>query len=154
MDPPAPSWSAKLENIARATDGMPAKTKTFSIWNPGALLIGLSMSTEPLGTCAIFSRAGFNSRPLRRKSSTASSCRIRSRLKAEATHSAVMSSWVGPMPPVVMTYVYLALHAFSVAMISALSSGRTRASSRRTPLRESSAPRNWRFLSWTKPTAC
>ena len=47
--------------------GMPAKTNTFSMRNPGALLTGLSTSSAPRGMRAILSRASLSGRPLRCK---------------------------------------------------------------------------------------
>ena len=83
--------------------GMPANTNTLPIRKPGALLTGLSTSSEPRGTRAIFKRASLSGRPPRFKRSTASGSSTSSTPNASATHSAVMSSCVGPMPPVVNT---------------------------------------------------
>ena len=43
--------------IARRMLGTPGNTKTLPIRKPGELLTGLSISAEPSGTSAIFSRA-------------------------------------------------------------------------------------------------
>ena len=47
--------------IARRMLGTPGSTKTLPIRKPGALLTGLSISAEPSGTSAIFSRASLRS---------------------------------------------------------------------------------------------
>src|SRR5471030_1581773 len=72
-------------------------------------------------------------------------------LKALATASAVMSSWVGPMPPVVNTRSCVARKAFRAATISPSTSPTTRTSLRSMP----SAVRNRAMalvlVSWVRP---
>ena len=83
--------------------GTPAMTMTLPIQKPGALETGLGTSSAPSGMRAIRSRASFRSSAFMYSRSMA---RARGSTsidtpKALATESAVMSSWVGPMPPVV-----------------------------------------------------
>jgi hypothetical protein len=64
----------------------------------------LRTSTPPSGTRAIRRRAAFSSMPGRACSrAMISGCSYSSTPKAAATASAVMSSCVGPIPPVVKT---------------------------------------------------
>ena len=85
--------------------GTPGITNTLAIWNPGALLTGLSSSVTPSGTSAIFRRASLNSSGVYCCPSTAIASALRSSRtpNALAMLAEVMSSWVGPMPPVVNT---------------------------------------------------
>ena len=87
--------------------GTPAMTYTFSILKPGAPLTGLSMSAAPAGMSAMLMRASLASTPRLAKyasrSVAASALRAKGTPKARATEAAVMSSWVGPTPPVVKT---------------------------------------------------
>jgi len=83
--------------------GTPAMTWTLPMRNPGAFETGLAIRSAPNGIRAMRRRASFRSSGLCRSSSIA---RARSSTsmptpKAWATQSAVMSSWVGPIPPVV-----------------------------------------------------
>ncbi|MNC86935.1 hypothetical protein D3C83_26250 [compost metagenome] len=49
--------SVMPSNIACMMLGTPGSTNTFSSWNPGAPLTGLSMSRAPAGISAMRSRA-------------------------------------------------------------------------------------------------
>ena len=88
-------------------DGTPAITITLPIQKPGAPDCLFSTSSAPAGMRAMRSRASFISTPRAAKRSSMS---LRARgstsidtPNAFATQSAVMSSCVGPMPPVVNT---------------------------------------------------
>ena len=87
--------------------GTPAMVMTLPIQKPGAAETLLVTRSAPFGTRAMRMRASFISVP--RASKRAFITRDRSGSwsmptpKALATLSAVMSSWVGPMPPVVNT---------------------------------------------------
>ncbi len=88
-------------------EGTPAITMTFSIQKPGAPETLLATSSAPSGMRAMRRRASLSSPPILAMRSfriaTASACSLSSTPKAFATQSAVMSSCVGPMPPVVKT---------------------------------------------------
>src|SRR6516162_69951 len=98
---------ATSSSIACMMVGTPAMTMTLPIQIPGAPDTLLSTRSAPLGMRVMRSRASFISAPVARSRS----CRMaRARgstsigtPNALATQSAVMSSWVGPMPPVVKT---------------------------------------------------
>ena len=47
--------------MACMISGMPAMTKTLSIWKPGALLTGFSISVAPSGVLAMRRRAWLSS---------------------------------------------------------------------------------------------
>ena len=85
--------------------GTPARMKTLPILTPGAPDIGLGISSAPSGTRAIRSRAsvsppaGRDNNP--RGSRRASGWTTTGTPSAAAIASTVMSSWVGPIPPVV-----------------------------------------------------
>ena len=83
--------------------GTPAITITLPSMKPGAFEMSLRIRSAPSGMRAMRRRASFRSSGLIRCSSI-SIARGSSPIgtpKALATLSAVMSSWVGPMPPVV-----------------------------------------------------
>ena len=88
-------------------EGTPAITITLPIQKPGAPDTLLRTRSAPLGMRVIRRRASFISAPV----TFSHSCRMASARgsmsigtpNALATLSAVMSSWVGPMPPVVNT---------------------------------------------------
>ena len=86
-------------------EGTPAITCTLPMRKPGAADTLLRMRSAPSGMRAMRSRASFRSFSAMRVSSSA---RARGSTSIDtpnalATQSAVMSSWVGPMPPVVNT---------------------------------------------------
>ena len=91
--------------IACMMVGMPAITMTLPSLKPGARMVALWISSAPSGMRAMRSRASFRSCSLQRslKRATTSGWWSMPTPKAFATLSAVMSSWVGPMPPVVKT---------------------------------------------------
>ena len=82
-------------------------TITLPIQKPGAAETLLSTSSAPAGRRVIRIRASFITPPVSRTLavmiSTARGSGPMATPKALATQSAVMSSWVGPMPPVVNT---------------------------------------------------
>ena len=90
-------------SIACMIRGTPASTMTFSILKPGALEMEFCTSSAPTGRRAMRRRAALRSSGFSRSSSRAMArgSSITSRPSALATDSEVMSSWVGPMPPVV-----------------------------------------------------
>src|SRR6516162_8754672 len=100
---------ATSSSIACMIEGTPAITITLPIQKPGAPDTLLRMSSAPLGMCVMRRRASFVSAPV----VFTHSCRMASARgsvsigtpNAFATQSAVMSPWVGPIPPVVKTYV-------------------------------------------------
>ena len=103
---PPTSRFCSVSTIARMIEGTPASTNTLSIWKPGAIETEFSMGTAPSGMKHILRRASLKS------AGSAKRAAIRSKLlasltsptpKARAMLAAVMSSWVGPMPPVVKT---------------------------------------------------
>src|SRR5580698_1401456 len=71
--------------------------------------------------------------------------------KAFATASAVMSSWVGPMPPVVKTKSYRSRKAFRPATISASTSPTTRTSFRSIPKAARNRAMALVLVSWVRP---
>ena len=94
-------------SMARMMIGTPAITCTLPMRKPGAALTELTMRSAPSGMRAILRRASLTSVPVlfhRVSSMARASALIGSATpNALATASAVMSSWVGPMPPVVNT---------------------------------------------------
>ena len=86
-------------------EGTPAITMTLPSQKPGAAEILFSTSSAPCGIRAMRRRASLSSmRGARaRKISTTRGSTSIGTPNALATLSAVMSSWVGPMPPVVNT---------------------------------------------------
>src|SRR5471032_723932 len=72
-------------------------------------------------------------------------------LKALATASAVMSSWVGPMPPVVNTRSCWARRAFKAATISPSTSPTTRTSLRSMPSAVRKRAMALVLVSWVRP---
>src|SRR5262245_25684674 len=96
-------------SIACMIEGTPAIAITLPIQKPGAPDTSLTMRSAPLGMRVVRRRASFISAPV----VFTHSCRMaraRGSLSigtpnAFATQSAVMSPWVGPIPPVVKTYV-------------------------------------------------
>ena len=107
MRRPPFSVGASASSMARMITGTPAMTWTLPILKPGAALTALTIRSAPSGIRAIRSRAAFASVPVwrQRSSSIARACEWigNATPNAFATASAVMSSWVGPMPPVVNT---------------------------------------------------
>ena len=102
---PVFSVGATSSSIACMIDGTPAITCTLPMRKPGAADTLLRMRSAPAGMRAMRSRASFRSFSAMRVSSSA---RARGSTSIDtpnalATQSAVMSSWVGPMPPVVNT---------------------------------------------------
>ncbi len=87
--------------------GTPAMTWTLPSEKPGAFDTEFSISSAPAGMRAIRSRASLSwSLGIRsRSNATARGSTSIATPNALATESAVMSSWVGPMPPVVKTCV-------------------------------------------------
>ena len=85
--------------------GTPAITITLPMKKPGARETGLSTRSAPAGMRAMRSLAGVRSASLSRSRSMARARGSMSMVtpNAFATASAVMSSWVGPIPPVVKT---------------------------------------------------
>src|SRR3954469_9363285 len=65
--------------------------------------------------------------------------------------AAVMSSWVGPMPPVEKTWSYLARSVFTASTMSASASGTTRTSRIWIPASFSWVARKARLTSWVRP---
>jgi hypothetical protein len=98
---------ATSSSIACMIEGTPAITMTLPIQKPGAPDTLLRMRSAPLGMRVMRRRAAFISAPV----VFTHSCRIASERgslsigtpNAFATQSAVMSPWVGPIPPVVNT---------------------------------------------------
>ena len=90
-------------NIPCIIFGTPAKTNKFSTLKPGAAETGLSINVELVGMIAIFWRASLKSIFVPSKCNfnllIASVFFSNFWLKALATDSVVMSSWVGPIPP-------------------------------------------------------
>ena len=85
-------------------EGTPASTNTLPIWKPGGPFTGLTTFDPPTGMRAMRRRAAFGGSPKRAvMAAMISASSSSSTPKALATQSAVMSSWVGPMPPVVTT---------------------------------------------------
>ena len=86
-------------------DGTPAMTMTLPSQKPGAAEILLSTSAAPCGMRAMRRRASLSCMAGARalKISTTRGSTSIGTPNALATLSAVMSSWVGPMPPVVNT---------------------------------------------------
>ena len=105
---PRSSRGATSSIIACMTLGMPAMTKTLPIWKPGALETGLSIRLGALGNARHAQARLVRLAPDLLEMREQDLDRLRdddrsSTPKALATASAVMSSWVGPMPPVVKT---------------------------------------------------
>src|SRR5215831_13781067 len=104
MGTPMLSLGATSSSIACMIEGTPAITITLSIQKPGAPDTLLRMSSAPLGMRVRRRRASFISAPV----VFTHSCRMASARgslsigtpNAFATQSAVMSPWVGPIPPV------------------------------------------------------
>ena len=103
---PVASRGASASIIACMIDGTPAMTWTLPIVKPGAFETEFSISVAPSGIRAMRSRASLSwSFGMRsRSSATARGSTSIGTPKALATELAVMSSWVGPMPPVVKTW--------------------------------------------------
>ena len=109
MRTPTLSLGATSSSIACMIEGTPAITITLPIQKPGAPDTLLRMSSAPLGMRVMRRRASFISAPV----VFTHSCKMASARgslsigtpTAFATQSAVMSAWVGPIPPVVKTYV-------------------------------------------------
>ena len=107
MRTPVLSLGATSSSIACMIDGTPAITITLSIQKPGAPDTLLWMRSAPLGIRVMRRRASFISAPVVfsqsfRMASARGSVSIGTP-KALATQAAVMSLWVGPIPPVVKT---------------------------------------------------
>ena len=105
---PVFSFGATSSSIACMIEGTPAITITLPIQKPGAPDTLFFTSAAPCGMRAMRMRASLSSPPIlaMRSFRIATASRVDSRCgtpNALATHSAVMSSWVGPMPPVVKT---------------------------------------------------
>ena len=104
---PVFSFGATSSSMACITAGMPAMVMTLPIQKPGAPDTLFATSAAPRGMRAMRSRASLSSPPILASRSfriaTASGCRSSGTPNAFATQSAVMSSCVGPMPPVVNT---------------------------------------------------
>src|SRR5215831_3076030 len=106
-DPLREHGNATSSSIACMIEGTPAITITLPIQKPGAPDTLLRMRSAPLGMRVRRRRASFISAPV----VFTHSCKMRARAdrcrsaqpNAFATQSAVMSPWVGPIPPVVMT---------------------------------------------------
>src|SRR6185312_14533876 len=81
----------------------------------------------------------------------ASGCGSHGTPKAAATHSLVISSCVGPMPPVVNTWSNLARTSLTVAMMVSATSGITRTSRTGMPISPSRFARNWMLKSCVRP---
>ncbi|MNY64368.1 hypothetical protein D3C86_2014640 [compost metagenome] len=90
-------------SIAWNTCGTPAITCTLPMAKPGAVETGLGISRDPSGIRAMRLRTSENSMPRRSyiapSSAMARSSWMQSTPNAFETASAVMSSWVGPIPP-------------------------------------------------------
>ncbi len=106
---PPVSRGSSPATIASNTAGTPAITCTLPRLKPGAFDTGFSISSAPSGIRAMRSRAGFRSTAglayWLARIARASSRTSMPTPKAAATASAVTSSWVGPMPPEVKTWV-------------------------------------------------
>jgi hypothetical protein len=66
-------------------------------------------------------------------------------------HSLVMSSWVGPMPPVVNTCAKRARTSFTVPTMVSATSGITRTSRSGMPIWPSRVARYLMLASWVRP---
>ena len=104
---PVLSFGATSSSIDCITVGMPAMVMTLPIQKPGAPDTLLTTSAAPCGMRAMRMRASLSSPPVLASRSfriaTASGWNGSATPKAVAMQSAVMSSCVGPMPPVVIT---------------------------------------------------
>ena len=93
--------------IACMIDGTPAMTKTFFTTKPGATETELGMSFAPAGMRAMRRRLSFGSMPRPFQNgisrSTARWSMSIGSIEGLGDASAVMSSCVGPMPPLVKT---------------------------------------------------
>jgi len=81
----------------------------------------------------------------------ASGCGSHGTPNAAATHSLVMSSCVGPMPPVVNTWSNFARTSLTVPMMVSATSGITRTSRRGMPISPSPTAMNLMLASWVRP---
>src|SRR5262249_50636832 len=104
---PILSLGATSSSIACMIEGTPAITITLPIQKPGAPDTLLRIRSAPLGRRVMRRRASFISAPvvfthLCRMASARGSVSIGTP-NAFATQAAVMSPWVGPIPPVVET---------------------------------------------------
>src|SRR5579875_1778496 len=81
----------------------------------------------------------------------ASACGSHGTPKAAATHSLVMSSCVGPMPPVVNTWSKAARTSFTVRIMVSGTSGMTRTSRSGMPISPSRVAMNLMFASCVRP---
>src|SRR5262249_39524141 len=107
MRTPILSLGATSSSIACMIEGTPAITITLPIQKPGAPDTLLRIRSAPLGRRVMRRRASFISAPvvfthLCRMASARGSVSIGTP-NAFATQAAVMSPWVGPIPPVVKT---------------------------------------------------
>ena len=104
---PVCSIGVAASSIACMIDGTPAITITLPMRKPGAPDCLFSTRSAPAGMRAMRSRASFISTPRAANRSfmiaTARGSTSIETPNALATESAVMSSCVGPMPPVVNT---------------------------------------------------
>ncbi len=118
--------------------GTPAITITLPIQKPGAPDTLFFTSAAPRGMRAMRRRASLSSPPILAMRSfriaTASGLTSSGAPKALAMQSAVMSSCVGPMPPVVNKYVWRARSVLTASTTAASSSAITRTSLRSMPI--------------------